>query len=149
MAGRHSTAIAGKACRYGDTNPMPDPAAKLKRIVEELRAISAALDATPTPELVRPKVPCKQVTEELVHWTMRVYAYSILCQFREMLRSALSSYDADPVPPVFLCARATWEMAAHAYSVKKHCFQYMDKKDWQATWDLMLGINQGSRHMNP
>jgi len=149
MAGRHSTAIAGKACRYGDTNPMPDPAAKLKRIVEELRAISAALDATPTPELVRPKVPCKQVTEELVHWTMRVYAYSILCQFREMLRSALSSYDADPVPPVFLCARAMWEMAAHAYYVKKHCFQYMDKKDWQATWDLMLGINQGSRHMNP
>jgi len=40
-------------------------------------------------------------------------------------------------------------MAAHAYYVKKHCFQYMDKKDWLATWDLMLSINQGSRHMNP
>lgn len=126
---------------------MSDPAAELKGIVKELRAISAVLDATPTPELVRPIVPYKQVTEELVYWTIRIYAYSILCQFREMLRSALSSYDADQVPPVFLCARAMWEMAAHAYYVKKHCFQYMDKKDWQATWDLMLGINQGSRHM--
>ena len=116
-------------------------------MVEELRAVSKMLDAVPTPELVRPKVPYRQVTEELVNWTIRVYAYSILCQFREMLRSALSSYDADHVPPAFLCARAMWEMAAHAYYVKKHCIQYMDKKDWQATWDLMLGVNQGSRYM--
>jgi hypothetical protein len=33
------------------------------------------------------------------------------------------------------------------YYVKKHCFQHMDKKDWQAAWDFMLGVNQGSRHM--
>ena len=121
--------------------------AELKRMVEELRAISTMLDATETPALVRPDVPYKQVTEGLTHWTIRVYAYSILSQFREMLRSALHLYDADYVPAVFLCARAMWEMAAHSYYVKKHCFQHMDKKDWQATWDFMLGINQGSRHM--
>jgi hypothetical protein len=121
---------------------MPDPEAELKRMVEELRAISAVLDATETPALVRPDVPYKQVTEELVHWAVRVYAYSILSQFREMLRSALNLYDADHVPAVFLCARAMWEMAAHSYYVKKHCFQYMDKKDWQATWDFMLGIKK-------
>ena len=38
-------------------------------------------------------------------------------------------------------------MAAHAYYVKKHCLQYMDKEDWQATWDLMFEVNQGSRYM--
>lgn len=53
-----------------------------------------------------------RVTEELVHWTIRVYAYSILSQFREMLRSALHLYDADHIPAVFLCARAMWEMDA-------------------------------------
>jgi len=126
---------------------MPDPEVELKRMVEELRAISAVLDATETPPLVRPDVPYKQVTEELVHWTIRVYAYSILSQFREMLRSALHLYDADHVPAVFLCTRAMWEMAAHSYYVKKHCFQHMDKKDWQAMWDFMLGINHSSRHM--
>jgi hypothetical protein len=126
---------------------MPDPGAELKRIVEELRAISAVLDATETPVLVRPDVPYKQVTEELVYWAIRVYVYSIFSQFREMLRSALHLYDADHVAAVFLCARAMWEMAAHCYYVKKHCLQHMDKKDWQATWDLMLGINQGSRHL--
>lgn len=123
------------------------PEAELKRLVEELRAISAELNATEAPALVRPDVPYKQVTEELVHWTIRVYAYSILSQFREMLGSALHLYDADRVPAVFLCARAMWEMAAHSYYVKKHCFQHMEKKDWQAMWDFMLGINQGSRHM--
>ncbi len=126
---------------------MPDPQAELKRMVEELRAISKVLDATPTPALARPDVPYKQVTEELVHWAIRVYAYSILCQFREMLRSTLIMFDSDQTPPVFLCARAMWEMSAHSYYVKKHCFQYMDKKDWQATWGFMLGINEGSRYM--
>ncbi len=37
-------------------------------MVEDLRAISAVLDATETPAL------------ELVHWTLRIYAYSILSQ---------------------------------------------------------------------
>ena len=45
--------------------------------MEELRAISAMLDYTPTPELVRPKVPYKQVTEELVHWAIRTYALGL------------------------------------------------------------------------
>jgi hypothetical protein len=126
---------------------MDNSEAELKRVVEELRAVSTVLDAVQTPELVRPDVPYKQVTEELVKWTIRVYAYSIVCQFREMLRSALYLYDADRVPPVFLCARSMWEMAAHSYYVKKHCFQYLDQKDLQKTWDFMLGINQGSRHM--
>ncbi len=37
---------------------VPDPEAELKRMVEDLRAVSAVLDATETPAL------------ELVHWTL-------------------------------------------------------------------------------
>jgi hypothetical protein len=37
-------------------------------------------------------------------------------------------------------------MVAHAYYVKKHALQYLAKKNSQATWDFMLGINQGSRY---
>ena len=48
--------------------PVPDPEAELKRTAEDLRAISAAPDATETPAL------------ELVHWALRVYAYCILSQ---------------------------------------------------------------------
>ena len=125
-----------------------DPFAELKRIVQELRATLVVLDAIQTPDLLRPDVPHGQpVTEELAHWSIRVYAYSILCQFREMLRSTLLLYDAGQVPAIFLCCRAMFEMAAHAYYVKKHAMQHLDKKDFNAVWNFMLGINQGSRHM--
>lgn len=112
---------------------MHNTQADLDRTIEKLRAISKVLDETPTPSLVRPNVPFKEVTEQLVDRSIRVYAYSILSQFRSMLRSTLILYDADQTPPVFLCARAMWEMSAHSYYVKKHCFQHLDKKDWQAT----------------
>jgi hypothetical protein len=125
-----------------------DGAAELTRTVKELREVLPALDAIQTPELVRPDVPGGQpVTQELAYWSLRVYAYSILSQFREMLRSTLMLQDAGQVPAVFLCCRALFEMAAHAYYVKKHALQHLDKKDYQAVWDFMLGINQGSRYM--
>jgi hypothetical protein len=125
-----------------------DAATELTRTVKELRAVLPALDAIQTPELVRPDVPQGQpVTQELAYWSLRVYAYSILSQFREMLRSTLLLQDAGQVPAVFLCCRALFEMAAHAYYVKKHGFQHLDKKDYQATWDFMISVNQGSRYM--
>ncbi len=125
-----------------------DPATELRRTVYELHAVLSALDTIQTPELIRPDVPHGQpVTQELAYWSLRVYAYSILSQFREMLRSTLMLQDQGHVPAVFLCCRALFEMAAHAYYVKKHAFQHLDKKDYQAVWDFMLGINQGSRYM--
>jgi hypothetical protein len=76
-----------------------DPFSELKRIVQELRATLVVLDAIQTPDLLRSDVPHGQpVTEELAHWSIRVHAYSILCQFREMLRSTLLLYDAGQVP---------------------------------------------------
>jgi hypothetical protein len=121
---------------------------ELSLVVEQLQATLKVLDRMQAPELVRPNIPQgAPVTEELAYWATRIYAYSILCQFREMLRSALFLYEAGQVPAVFLCCRSMFEMAAHAYYVKKHTFQHLDKKDCKATWEFLFGINQGSRHM--
>ena len=71
-----------------------DAATDLTRTIKELRAVLPALDAIQTPELVRPDVPQGQpVTQGLVYWSLQVYAYSILSQFREMLRSTLTLQD--------------------------------------------------------
>src|SRR5258706_13415164 len=92
-----------------------DAATELTRTVKELREVLPALDAIQTPELVRPDVPeGEPVTRELAYWCLRVYAYSILSQFREMLRSTLMLQDAGQVPAVFLCCRALFEIAAQA-----------------------------------
>jgi|SRR5580704_2121293 hypothetical protein len=125
-----------------------DPVTELTRTLKELREVLPALDAIQTPELVRPDVPeGDPVTRELAYWSLRVYAYSILSQFREMLRSTLMLQDAGQIPAVFLCCRALFEMAAHAYYVKKHALQHLDEKNYQAVWDFMSGVNQGSRYM--
>src|SRR5690242_20724232 len=98
-----------------------DAATELARTVKELGAVRQALDAIQTPKLLRPNISHAQpVTQELAYWSLRVYAYSILSQFREMLRSTLMLQEAGQVPAVFLCCRALFEMAAHAYYVKKH-----------------------------
>jgi hypothetical protein len=124
------------------------PEEEFARIVREIRASIKVLHAIQTPELPRPKVKFGDpATEELAEWSIRVYAYSIVCQFREVLDSAIFLYDASHVPAVFLCCRSLFEMAAHAYYVKKHALQHLAKKDYQPTWDFMLGINQGSRYM--
>jgi hypothetical protein len=126
----------------------PDIAAELKKDSDHLKAILSELDKIQTPELVRPDVPHGQpATEELVKWASQVYVYSIACHFREILRSALTLYDAGQVAAVFLCVRALFEMAAHIYYVKKHVFQHLDNKDYDAAWKFMVKVNAGSRYM--
>ena len=122
--------------------------AELQKDVGHLRAILAELDKIQPPELVRPDVPHgKPATEELVRWASQVYVYCIVCHFREILRSTLLLYDAEQVAAVFLCVRALFEMAAHIYYVKKHVFQHLDKKDFDAAWKFMIKVNAGSRYM--
>jgi hypothetical protein len=126
----------------------PDIAAELQKDAGHLQAILPELDKVQPPELVRPDVPHGQpATEELVRWASQVYVYSIVCHFREILRSTLTLYDAGQVAAVFLCVRALFEMAAHIYYVKKHVFQHLDNKDFDAAWKFMVKINAGSRYM--
>jgi hypothetical protein len=127
--------------------PMSE-AEQLAQIVGEIREIVKLLQAVQPPTLTRPKVPYgAPATAELAHWATRVYAYSLLCQFREVLDSALYLYDAGRVPAVFLCCRSLFEMAAHAYYVQKHATDHLAKMNYEAAWEFMLGINQGSRYM--
>jgi hypothetical protein len=123
-------------------------AEELARIVGEIREIVKILHGVQPPKLARPKVPFGDPpTAGLVHWAVCVYAYSLLCQFREVLSSTLYLYDGAHVPAVFLCCRSLFEMAAHAYYVKKHVTDHLKKQDYKAGWDFMLRINQGSRYM--
>jgi hypothetical protein len=123
-------------------------AEELVRLVSEIRETTKIMLAVPTPELARPKVAQDApATEELAKWSMRVYAYSLLCQFREVLSSTLLLFDSGHVPAVFLCCRSLFEMAAHAYYTKKWATDHLAKKNYDEAWKFMLGINQGSRYM--
>jgi hypothetical protein len=123
-------------------------AEELARLVSEIRETVKIMLAVQTPELPRPKVaPDTPATQELAEWSMRVYAYSLLCQFREVLDSTVLLYDSGHVPAVFLCCRSLFEMAAHSYYTKKWVVDHLRKKNYDAAWKFMLGINQGSRYM--
>jgi hypothetical protein len=125
------------------------PFSDLTKIIDDLRRTLAALDAVPTPDLLKPAVSRgRPATEVLAYWAIRVYGYSILSQFREMLRSLLLLFDGGQFPSLFLCARAMFEMGAHAYYVKKHVFQHLANGDFEATWQFLVNVNASSRHMN-
>jgi hypothetical protein len=123
-------------------------AEELARLVGEIREMAKILFAIQTPELPRPKVAQDApATEALAQWSMRVYSYGLLCQFREVLDSTLLLFDSGHVPAVFLCRRSLFEMAAHSYYTNKWATDYLQKKNYDAAWKFMLGLNQGSRYM--
>lgn len=125
-----------------------DPDDVVKRSINELTFFSQKLDAIAMPELVRPAVPPDAPpTDELVAWAIRVYFYSALCQFREILRATLLLSNHDLVSAVFPCCRLLLELAAHAYYVKKHVQQHLKAKDLKLSWDFLFEVNLGSRDM--
>jgi hypothetical protein len=130
----------------------PMPQQRDKEIVEsDLRDLNFALqqlDTITPPDLPRPAVPYQAPpTQELLAWAIRVYFYSTFCQFRELLRATLTLVNADLVPGVFLCSRGLFELAAHAYYVKKHVLQHLENNDFKAVWQFLYEVNLGSREM--
>ena len=80
-----------------------DPELMVTRDTGELKLALQKLDAITIPELVRPLVPQGDPpTNELVAWAVKVYFYSALCQFRELLRATLMLVDGDHISAVFL-----------------------------------------------
>lgn len=119
---------------------MPDQD-KLENALQQLLQIAF-------PELQRPAVKGQDdPTEELVKWSARMYCYSLISHFREMLGSFIWAAKHGLIPASFVIGRCLFEMAAHAYYVHKHCVQYADKSDWGAAWDFLQDINMGSRYM--
>jgi hypothetical protein len=103
------------------------------------------MDRINPPDLPRPKADDDKKTAELIDWSVRVYAFGAFCQFREILRSTLTLMKSQEVSVVFLCCRGLFELAAHAYYVKEKLLKQIDKKDWDAAWELLLKVNLGSR----
>ncbi len=125
-----------------------DPEEMVKRDTGELTLALQKLDAIAIPELVRPPVPHDAPpTDGLVTWAVKVYFYSALCQFREILRATLLLVDADHISALFFCCRGLFELAAHAYYVKKHVLQYLEAKNLELAWQFLVEINLGSRDM--
>jgi hypothetical protein len=134
---------------YSDKERTVDPFSDSTKIIARLRGTLAAIDAVQAPDLPKPAGSRGQpASKELAHWAVRVYGYSIVSQFREMLRSALILFDTGQFPALFLCARAMFEMGAHAYYVKKHVFQHLGNNDFEATWEFLVNVNGSSRHAN-
>ena len=80
-------------------------------------------------------------------WAIRVYFYSALRQFRDLLRATLLLVDRDLISAVFFCCRGLFELAAHAYYVKKHILQHRKANDLKSAWEFLFEINLGSRDM--
>lgn len=127
----------------------PNPEERVKRNIRELTFALQKLDTITPRELVRPPVPHDDPpTRELVVWAVKVYFYSVLCQFRELLRATLLLVDADHISAVFFGCRGLFELAAHSYYVKKHVLQHMKNNDLQAAWQFLFEVNLGSRDVH-
>ena len=113
----------------------------LKRVSREIRRVKFV-------PLERPQVPSgAQPTLELLDWATRLYCYSILSHFRELLTSLVFLSEAERGPAVFIIARSLYEIAAHSYYVQKHIKQYREVKNIERGWKFMESINMGSLYM--
>src|SRR5258708_8717730 len=112
----------------------------------DLSIALAIMDRINPPDLPRPKTEGEKKTAELIDWSVRVYAFGAFCQFREILRSTITLMSSQQVPVVFLCCRGLFELAAHAYYVREKLAKRIEKKDWDAAWELLLKVNFGSRY---
>lgn len=115
--------------------------AALKIVHGELRSIKF-------PTLERPKVYNDEPrTLELRNWAARIYCFSLLSHFRELLNSLILLSKAGHVPALFIISRCLYEIGAHSYYVQKHVKQYRSAKNGSGEWKFMQSINMGSLYM--
>jgi hypothetical protein len=126
----------------------PNPENLIDQNIGELKIALQKLDGIVPPELVRPPVESgAPPTNELVAWTVRVYAYTVVCHFRELLRATLVLVETDHVSAVFPCCRGLFELAAHTYYVKKHVLQHLKNKDLNSALIFLYDVQLASREM--
>lgn len=77
----------------------------------------------------------------------KLYCFSMLSHFRELLNSLIVLSKAGHVPAVFILARCLYEIGAHYYYVQKHFKQYRNAKNAKEGWKFMESINMGSLYM--
>src|SRR4249920_2037754 len=115
--------------------------AALKIVHRELRRVKFA-------RLERPDVACGDPpTLDLLDWGVKLYCFSMLSHFRELLSSLIVLSIVGHVPAVFILARCLYEIGAHSYYVQKHVKQYRNAKNAKEGWKFMESINMGSLYM--
>jgi hypothetical protein len=116
---------------------------------QKIVTASKRLDQMQFPELLRPAVGQDDPpTDELVFWGARMYCFSTLAHFREMLRSFLNVAQNGLQPAGFIVARCLFELGAHSYYTHKHTTQYLDAGDIKRAWEFLKEINLGSRYIS-
>ncbi|MGB2886276.1 MAG: hypothetical protein WBC04_01135 [Candidatus Acidiferrales bacterium] len=110
-----------------------------------LRIAAASLEELEFPPLVRPNVPFNSApTKDLVDWTMQLYSFSFLSQFRALLRGVIPLMEARNIPALRIIVRALFELGAHSYYVKKHVKQHLEANNLEATWDFLIPVGTSS-----
>ena len=121
------------------TIPPDTDSARLLRIAE------ASLEGFKFPPLVRPNVPFDSApTKDLVDWTIQLYSFSFLSQFRALLRGVIPLIEARNIPALRIIVRALFELGAHAYYVKKHVKQHLEAENLEATWNFLIPVGTSS-----
>ena len=106
-----------------------------------LRIVDASLEELEFPPLVRPDVPFDSPpTKDLVDWTIQLYSFSFLSQFRALLRGVIPLIEARNIPALRIIVRALFEMGAHSCYVKNHVKQHLEAKNLEAAWDFLLPL---------
>lgn len=114
-----------------------------------LRLAAEHLRQVKCPQLVRPALgPSAPPTVELLHWAIRAYSFPWILHMSALLNSIILLADSGNKAAVRVIGRSSFEFCAHAYYVKKHLKQHIDRKDLPAAWDFLLPIATGSRYMN-
>lgn len=124
---------------------MPDE--QKKQRLNSIKRVSERLATLSFPPLLRPSAPDHAPTRDLVDWAIRVYCYSLLSHYREMLDSFLDLTAHGRIPAAFPVARCLYELGAHSYYANKHVTQYLRAQDVHSTWGFLTDITLGSRWM--
>ena len=110
-----------------------------------LRIAEASLEELEFPPLVRPNVPFDSApTKDLVDWTIQLYSFSFLSQFRALLRGVIPLIEARNIPALRIIVRALFELGAHSYYVKQRVKKHLQEKSLGATWTFLIPVGTSS-----
>jgi len=118
--------------------------------VSMLRLTADHLKKITFPQLMRPVRggPNAPPTVELIQWAIRAYCFPWVRHINALINGIVVLIDSDYKAAVRILGRSSFEFCAHAYYVKKHLKQHLDRKDLDAGWRFLLPIGTGSRYIS-
>jgi hypothetical protein len=114
-----------------------------------LRVAAEHLKQIKLPQLTRPTLgPDAPPTLDLLHWGIQAYSFPWIRHMSALLNGIILLTDSENKAAVRIIGRSSFEFCAHAYYVKKHLKQHIDRSDLTAAWGFLLPITTGSRYIN-